>query len=425
MGLSRKAQLLSGGMDSRDDSRAFADEPNGRSLHLCIVLPPIEPYSPGGGAIATIVRNMALVWGSQGHRVTILAPPDEHTPYQEGHYVAIHVPTPLASRVPMEIGKRLVGRAGSVVGGLRRWDWHRYGSYLGAVKKALASLDGPFDVVIAHNDLQLLGALGPRPEGERSVLWLHNTVRTHRTDGGRLLASADAIVAVSRFVGSWTEREYDLPAGSVRTVHNGVDLERFHPSTTHGQPSSPVRVLCHGRLDPSKGFHLAVDAVRLLRNAGRDVTITLAGGSQAFGISAAEAQHYRDTLLESVAAAGGTYLGRVAPDDMAELLRHHAIACAPSLFEDPFPLSVLEALASGCAVVASRRGGLPEMCDDAATLFDPDEEGALESALATLVDNPEFRQQAQVAARERASAFPWSATAAGILDACGLGRAKS
>jgi glycosyltransferase involved in cell wall biosynthesis len=49
----------------------------------------------------------------------------------------------------------------------------------------------------------------------------------------------------------------------------------------------------------------------------------------------------------------------------------------------------------------------------------------LESALATLVDNPEFRQQAQVAARERASAFPWSATAAGILDACGLGRAKS
>jgi len=383
-----------------------AEPHDGQRLQICVVLLPIEPYSPSGGAIATVVRNVAREWERAGHAVTVLAPRGEAVPYTEGHSVVLS-----AGRRPL-LPERLTSR----IDRRSHWDWPGYHRYLGAVTDALRSLDPTPDVLVAHNDLQLLPELTSFVPGAQTVLWLHNEIRTARPDPTPALEGIDRIVAVSDYVARWTEEHYGLAAGAVRTAYNGVDLERFHPGTRCRPPGAPLRVVCHGRIDPGKGFHLVVDAVGRLRARGVAIDLTLAGGLQAFGMAAADAATYRDRLLASLERVGGTYRGRFDPDEVPDLLRTADVACAPSVHPEPFSLSALEAMASGCALVASDRGGLPEVVDRAGILVDPDDPAALDDALATLARDQAFLDERRRSARARAERFPWSTPAAVTLE---------
>jgi len=377
----------------------------GRCLQICVVLLPIEPYSPSGGAIATVVRNVTREWERAGHAVTVLAPRGEAAPYAEGRSVLVSPPR--RPRFPERLGDRITRQT--------HWDWPGYRRHLGAVQRAVRSLDQAPDVLVAHNDLQLLPELAPLVPSAETVLRLHNEGVTARPDPLRTLEGTDRIVAVSDYIARWTEQHYGLDAGTVRTAYNGVDLERYRPERRRRRPGSPLRVVCHGRIDPGKGFHLVVDAVGRLRARGVAIDLTLAGGLQVWGMTAADAAAYRDGLLTSLEHVGGTYRGRIEPDDVPDLLRAADVACAPSVHPDPFPLSVLEAMASGCALIASDRGGIPEACADAGILVDPDNPGALDDVLAGLAADQAFLAERQQAARARAERFPWSAPAAVAL----------
>lgn len=383
----------------------------GGRLQICVVLLPIEPYSPSGGAIATVVRYVTREWERAGHAVTVLAPRGEAAPYAEGRSVVLGSRRgprlPRGPLLPRDLSTRITRQA--------HWDWPGYRRHLAAVQRAVRSLDQAPDVLIAHNDLQLLPELATLAPEAQTVLWLHNEVRTARPDPLRALEGTDWIVAVSDYIARWTERHYGLAAGTVRTAYNGVDLERFRPEPRCRLPGPPLRVVCHGRIDPGKGYHLVVDAVGRLRARGVAVDLTLAGGLQAFGLAPAAAEAYRDRLLASLERVGGTYLGRIDPDEVPDLLRAADVACAPSLHREPFCLSALEAMASGCALVASDRGGLPEVCGDAGILVDLDDPGALDDALAALAGDRAFLAERRQAARDRAERFPWSAPAAVAL----------
>jgi len=372
-----------------------------RCLRLCVVLPPIEPYSSSGGAIATVARYVAREWERAGHSVAVLAPRGEAPPYSAGTSIALDVHRGL--RVPGRLTSRIARNA--------TWDWPGYRRYLKAVTAAIRALEAPPHILVAHNDLQLLPELASLVPGAETVLWLHNTVTTRRPDPRSVLECVERIVAVSDYVARWTERKYGLPEGRVRTAYNGVDLERFHPDERCHQAGSALRVVCHGRIDPNKGFHLVVEAVGRLRARDIAIDVTLAGKLEAFGITRAAAATYRDDLLASLAKIGGTYRGRLDPSEVPDLLRDADVACTPSLAPDPFPLSALEAMASGCALVASDRGGLTELCGDAGLLFDPDDSGTLDAALVALATDPVFLATRQRAARSRAEQFSWSTPA--------------
>lgn len=83
-------------------------------------------------------------------------------------------------------------------------------------------------------------------------------------------------------------------------------------------------------------------------------------------------------------------------------LRQAAIAVIPSQWDDPCPLSVIEALASGCAVVASSLGGIPELIADAGILLDSGDVAAWVEQLFQLANDVELRRSYQLAARSRA-----------------------
>jgi glycosyltransferase involved in cell wall biosynthesis len=399
---------------------AAPDEPHPpvEALHLVVVLPSIEPYSPAGGAIATVVRNVARSWSAAGHHVTVVGPASSTGPYPEGRSLVIDVGSDPARR----FARRLAGRLSS-----RPADWPDHRPYLRGVARALNGLERPPDVLVTHNDPLAGVELGGAAPGARTLLWLHNTVETAAPDPARLLRRHDAVVAVSRYVATWTEQRYELPEGAVATVHNGVDLERFHPAPARpphggraGGDPAPLRIVCHGRVDPNKGFHLVADAATDLVSRGVGVELTVAGPVQAFGASPADTERYRRRLIGAVGAAGGRYLGRVSPDDVPELLRGADVACAPSVAPDPFPLAALEALASGCALLSSGRGGLAELVGDAGVPVDPDQPSSFVDALERLATDRRHLAERRRAARRRAGQFPWEATATAALAALGI-----
>jgi glycosyltransferase involved in cell wall biosynthesis len=100
------------------------------------------------------------------------------------------------------------------------------------------------------------------------------------------------------------------------------------------------------------------------------------------------------------------------------MVREHDIVCVLSRSEEPFGLVALEAMASGCAVIASPRGGLPEACGGAALLADPDDLPAIIDAMRKLVTDPDFLARTKRQSVERAARAPWSACAQLVEEAC-------
>jgi glycosyltransferase involved in cell wall biosynthesis len=87
----------------------------------------------------------------------------------------------------------------------------------------------------------------------------------------------------------------------------------------------------------------------------------------------------------------------------------------PSLYEG-FGLPILEAMACGTAVVASRSSCLPEVAEGAALLIDPSNVEGLADALEQAVNDPALREDLIARGRERAARYTWHAAAERLLD---------
>lgn len=106
------------------------------------------------------------------------------------------------------------------------------------------------------------------------------------------------------------------------------------------------------------------------------------------------------------------------PDDrtLADLYAGAAAFVYPSRYEG-FGLPLLEAMACGAPVIAAAAGAIPEVVGDAGILVDPDDEDAMASAIARLMDDTDAADQLREAGRVRARAFTWERTAALTVEA--------
>jgi glycosyltransferase involved in cell wall biosynthesis len=112
-----------------------------------------------------------------------------------------------------------------------------------------------------------------------------------------------------------------------------------------------------------------------------------------------------------VAPRHAVALGPLAAADLAQWMGRAAIYALPARYE-PFGLSVLEAAASGCALVLGDIPSLRELWEGAALFVDPDDDGALAAAIADLIAQPALGGHLGMRAMERAQRFPASRMAA-------------
>ncbi len=370
-------------------------------MHYCFLNMAIEFYSPvSGGAISTIIRNMARELIDRGHRVTVLTRTNEDPVHDVGEVV------PLAFD-----GSAVRGRLRRVVAILNQklhgWEWTEYGAYRRAYAAALRALPAPPDVVVVFNDFVSSRYIKQVCPGARTIVWLQNECRSRGGPAG-LTNWTDRFVTCSDYIRNWTMRHWHLTADRITTILNGVDTVQFTPAPWFPRrPWPELRVLYVGRLDPSKGVDLAVEAVRRLRAEGRDVRFTFAGPVWWHGVETETDPYYRQ-LKAATDAVGGQYLGRLDREQVPGVMREHDVVCVLSRSEDPCPLVLSEAMACGCAVIGSRRGGIPEACGKGATLVEPDNADQVAAALRDFVEDPDALLDARRRAFARGRTLSWA-----------------
>jgi glycosyltransferase involved in cell wall biosynthesis len=229
------------------------------------------------------------------------------------------------------------------------------------------------------------------------------------TEHWRGLGRADAVTAVCEALADGLVSGHGLPRSRVRVVPHGAEVPdevAELPAARRLRDRLGVGVykplwVCAGRLEPSKGHEILIESLRRLAQTGLDFAAAVAGeGSQ------------RSLLERRVAELGlGArihFLGAV--ESLGPVLLAADVVVLPSLGDD-LPLSVLEAMARGRAVVASEVGGLPDLIADGVRglLVPPGDAEALAGALARLHPDAELRRRlGQQAAEHVRRSFTWA-----------------
>ncbi|MBD8078947.1 glycosyltransferase [Cellulosimicrobium arenosum] len=371
------------------------------------VLPADEPFvRQGAGAVARVTAHLASGLQGWGRPVQVVSPRLDGPVLLDDVPVTATAWGPSAS-LPVRVARRLA----RVVRRSPVDPHHRYREQVIAV--------APPGTLVVHNDARLAQMLAAR--GRNVLLWLHNLVVD---DAVAEAAHACRLVAVSDYVRHWTFERHGVPLDRIDVVPNGVDLDLFHPRSGERE-DGPLRVVLHARIDPNKGQLVAARAVASLRARGVPVDLAVAGALRTFGMDPARVVTYRAELTAAIRSAGGRLLGEVPHDAVPGLLRDHDVALALTSVPEPFSLAALEAMATGCAVVAVPAGGLAEVVGDAARLVEPSV-GEVAEAIAELAKDPALRADLGRRARKRAEAFGWEASVAAlvrVLDAEGGVRA--
>lgn len=295
-------------------------------------------FPPSVGGIETVSRILAEQFSRLGSTVTVVT----HTPGEEfdGEYKLF--------RRPSLRKLRELARGSDVI----------FQSNV-SLKTLLPLILARQPIVIAHH-----GRIA-RVDGTRG--WQDHLKRA--------LLFRCSHVAVSAMVAA------DLPVKSV------VIADPFEPGE-FAVPEDGARdrdIVFLGRLVSDKGCDLALRALALLKQEGLHPSFTVIGDGPE--MPALKRLTCELGLSDQVDFLGTVLAGR------GRIVARHKIMVVPSIWEEPFGVVALEGIAAGCAVVASRGGGLPEAVGHCGVLFPNGDVRALTSALKDLLTNAVLREQ--------------------------------
>jgi glycosyltransferase involved in cell wall biosynthesis len=291
--------------------------------------------------------------------------------------------------------------------------------YRAASEAIPGDFEGPIFVNNAPGSLRLFK--DQHPSAQVCLYAVNALFRTYnRSEVRRTLAAADCVVCCSHYIANDLEMRLGASSPKIQVVHNGVDTDLFRPlkeadraefSEAESDEEVPT-ILFVGRAVPEKGPDLLLRAAgKLLQAQGKNQRrfklriVGSAGFAPSVRLSSYEEE------LRRLAQPLGQNVEFQASVDRVQLLREYqgaSIFCAPSNWDDPFPLTVLEAMSCGLPVVASQRGGIPEAGGEDIMYFQPPEVDELAAHLAALIDDPALRRSWGGRARERVQRFAWS-----------------
>jgi glycosyltransferase involved in cell wall biosynthesis len=173
----------------------------------------------------------------------------------------------------------------------------------------------------------------------------------------------------------------------VRAIPYGVDHERFKPADEERRQF----LLYPANRWPHKNHDRLIAAFRLVREERPELRLVLTGAGHE----------------QAPAVDGVDVRGHVAPEELVRLYQSAAALVFPSLYEG-FGQPPLEAMACGCPVAAAWTGSLPDVCGDAARLFDPSSPAAIAEAIDdVLVHSSDYAAKGL----RHAARFEWDRTA--------------
>ena len=285
-------------------------------MRIAILAPPWFPVPPSGyGGIEWVVSLLADALADAGHDVTMFASGDSRTKARLDYVFA-------------EAPRRLIGRSQPE---------------LLHVLSAYAEAD-EFDVINDHTGM--LGAVLGAAVDTPVVHTVHGPL-----DGepGRVYELIDQVAPQVGLISiSMNQRKPKPQLNWVANCHNALDFSVYPFKRTRGD-----YLLFLGRLSPDKGAHRAI-AVAMETG----LPLKIAGKKQ----DPKEVNYFRE-FVEPHLVDGIEYLGEVSHGEKVELLQHARATLFPIEWEEPFGLVMIESMACGTPVIATRWGAVPEVIE--------------------------------------------------------------
>jgi glycosyltransferase involved in cell wall biosynthesis len=296
-------------------------------------------------------------------------------------------------------------------------DWPDFGTRFRRLMERLSfarhSLDhlvaAGYDAVIVNKPFDFPILWQARRRGLRA--------RTLFRSGGRDFYAGDRLfrgavqhwVSASRYNARQVEARYGR---AVTVIHNGVDTEAFAPRGRDAQ--------LRASLGAGPGDFLVASVSRLVAWKGVRVVLEALGGLPRRVRCVVIGEGPDERALRRLASASGIedrvrFMGRVRHADLPLLLAQCDLFVQPSIGEEAFGISVVEAMACGLPVLASNNGGLPEIVVDGETgrLLPPGSVAAWRDAIGWAAGDGARLAALGARARARACAeFTWAANAA-------------
>lgn len=265
--------------------------------------------------------------------------------------------------------------------------------------------EGP--TVVTVNDLSWHHH--PEYHPAERIEWIGRNLR-------RTLEAATRFVAISRFTASAMERELGIPASRIDVVPLAAGAQ-FRPRSAEDAAPALARhglgdrgyILSVSTLEPRKNFDRLVAAHQALpAPLRRRFPLVIAGGAgwgSALASPAAE-QARRDGSLR--------LLGHLPDADLLALYARAAVFAYVSIYEG-FGLPVLEAMAAGTPVLASRTTATGETAGDAADLVDPVDVHAIAEGMRRVLEHEAHAETLRRLGLAHAASFTWARTATGLI----------
>lgn len=371
-----------------------AETPRVHPLSIAYVSPGWPPSILSNG-IATYVEHMRLSLCALGHRPMIFtARVGESNLPAEVVQIHSRKPGPLA-RLARSAQYRIHGQRAAV-----RW-------YAESLRKALLAQhqDSPIHLVEVEESFgiarHLLGRV-PFPVVVRmhGPACIHGKVNPAGTfhDQWRLTVERDAIVSADGLSSPSASLLYEVRQAIGHSLPNACVIPNPAPAVglqPAWDPGShePGKIVFIGRIDRTKGFDVLLSAFAQVRQHNRTATLTVIGKDHGVVDSHGEQLNFHaclDRFLPNPHDHSRVeYLGPQPSDRLNEWRRQAAIVVVPSRYEN-FPNVLLEAMAVGAPVAASRIGGISEIIrhHETGLLVEPGNAESLAGALLWLLDHP-------------------------------------
>lgn len=226
-----------------------------------------------------------------------------------------------------------------------------------------------------------------------------------------LMGSFDRVLPVSQHVARQVSA-FGYPESRIVTIHPGIDVAGFRSRVCRAAnvvrselATSPEQllVLMVGNVRQWKGQHVAIEAITKLPSALRESVRLVFAGAAATGDTGYE-RGLRARVDEAGLGAQVSFLGH--RDDVADLMAAADVVLHASVEPEPFGLVLIEGMALGRVVVASRFGGPSEILDATSGItFAPGDADELAAVLARQITEPAARAELGRQARSRAERF--------------------
>ena len=378
---------------------------------IAIVVPEMLPVPPvKGGAVEHWVNEVTNRLNLENFAITIISRPSGVSGNPKIHYVGI--PWTRLEKACYWLKERV--------------SWRNPLRYLAKLQNVLSyglrvsRQVQTADVLIVHNEPNLL-LLMRKPKHQQWILHVHNDHLNHvlfKWCYRRVLQKVDAVICVSVYIQQAAISTFPEYANKFNVLFNATDVEIFRPYGELAEanvqallnlPKATPFILYVGRLTQDKGVDVLIQAFHHVLQVHPQAKLVITGSSFFDGAAKTD---YQQSLQQLAAPIANhiVFTGFIPHQQLKYLYAAAHAVVLPSVWQDPCPLVVLESMASGTCIIASKVGGVPEVVEHGVTgvLVNPKKVDELAVAIIDLLQHPHKAQQMAMAARQKVeNGYAW------------------